>query len=365
MPSALALLGRPGERDRLGLAERVGPVRQLAVLLVDGLGHRLLPAAARHAPLLAECLAGRAGRIDELTSAVPSTTPTSLVTLTTGTLPGAHGVLGFTILIPGTDRVLTHIQWRDEPVPHDWQPQPTCFQHAAAAGIASAAVLPPAFAGSGLTEAAYAGARFVGASGRDELGTAMLAELRAGTPLVYGYHATLDTMAHLHGIGSPQWAGAAARFDELLQRLVDGLPAGTALLVTADHGGLDIPAAGRLDLDADPRLAAGVRAVAGEPRWRYLHTEADATADVLATWRAVLGERAQVLTRDEAIDTGWFGPVTDAHRPRIGDVVVACLGDTVILAGAHEPPEVARLVAFHGSITPAETAIPLISVVGS
>lgn len=365
LPSALAVLGRPGEKDRLGLRANLGDVRRIAVLLVDGLGYHLLPAAAREAPTLAEVLARRAGRLDELACAFPSTTPTSLVTLGTGVLPGAHGVLGFTVNLPGTDQVLTHIDWRGDPAPEQWQPVPTVFARAAAAGIRATVVSRPEFRGSGLTEAAYGPAHYVGAARGEELAERMLGELAAGPGLVYGYHPTLDTVSHLHGIDSPHWRRAAASVDRLITRLVDGLPSDTALLVTADHGALDVPAEGRFDIGTDERLAAGLRVIAGEPRVRYLHTRAGATQDVVAAWRAVLGSAAQVITREEAVQAGWFGPVPAEHLERIGDVVVICRERTVVLATGHEPEAVARLVAFHGSTTPVETAIPLISFTGA
>jgi hypothetical protein len=364
LPSTLAALDVPGERDRLDLAARVGDVNRIAILLVDGLGYHLLPAAARHAPLLADVAAGRAGQLDELVSPLPSTTPASLASFATGTLPGENGILGFTLAVPGTDRVLSHLSWRDDPPPHEWQPLPTAFTRAAAAGVRSVAVLRPEFAGSGLTEAVYAGAEFVGAPHADELAECMIAALGSDARVVYGYHPTLDTMAHAYGIASEQWAGAARTVDTLLTRVVAGLPSDAALLVIADHGGLDVPAEGRIDLDADPRLSAGLRVVAGEARWRHLHTQPGAEADVLAAWREVLAGRALVRSRAEAIELGWFGPVPERHQARIGDVVVACLDETVVLASEHEPPESARLVAFHGSLTPVETAIPLITFVG-
>jgi hypothetical protein len=148
--------------------------------------------------------------------------------------------------------------------------------------------------------------------------------------------------------------------DALLTRLVEALPPSAALLVTADHGGLNVPEDARVDLDTDPRLGEGVRVVAGEPRVRYLHTEPGAAADVRAAWAGVLGGRADVYSREQAVAAGMFGPVTPANLPRIGDVVVVCTGDAAVLATAHEPPESARLVGFHGAATPAEMAIPLI-----
>lgn len=362
LPAAAAMLGMPGAEDRVGAVDRLGPAHQVVVVLVDGMGHHLLPALAPHAPLLAAALAGRTGQLTELACTFPSTTPTSLVSLATGVPPGEHGILGFTVNVPGTDRVLTHILWRDDPQPATWQPVPTWYERLAAAGRRSSAVLPAYFAGSGLTGAAYRGAHFRGVQKGQDYAGELLDEVRLGADLVYGYTAVLDTAAHRFGIASPEWGRAAADVDGLLSRIVAGLPSDTVLLVTADHGGLDVPAAGRVDLDADPRLAGGVRVVAGEPRVRYLHVADGAASDVRATWQGVLDDRADVLLRDEAVAAGMFGPVRPSHLARIGDVVVICRGDTVVLATRHEPPEVAALIGFHGSTTPAETAIPLLAL---
>jgi hypothetical protein len=364
LPAAAALLGMPGAAERVELAGWLGAPRQVdrvAVIVIDGMGWHLLPQMAEHAPLLAAVLAGHAGRITALDCTFPSTTPSSLVSLGTGTRPGEHGVLGFTVNVPGTDRVLVHIQWRDDPPHGQWQPLPTWFDRLSHAGFDARAVLPQWFIGSGLTDAAYGGSRFVVTSGSDDYAQRVADEVRAGPGLVYGYLADLDTAAHVFGIGSQQWFEAAGRVDALLTRVVESLPASAALLVTADHGGLNVAEDGRVDIDTDPALAAGVRVVAGEPRVRYLHTEPGATDDVRATWAGVLDGRAVVYDREEAVASGMFGPVAPRNLARIGDVVVVCTGDVVVLATAHEPPEAARLIGFHGAATRAEMAIPLIA----
>ncbi|HZU49630.1 MAG TPA: nucleotide pyrophosphatase/phosphodiesterase family protein [Mycobacterium sp.] len=364
LPAAAALLGVHGGVDPLGLSESVGEVRRVAVVLVDGMGWHLLPMLTADAPLLASVLAGGAGRLDELVCTFPSTTPTSLVSLATGAQPGEHGVLGFTLKLPHTDRVLNHIAWRDDPPPAQWQPVPTWFERLARAGISARAVLPAAFIGSGLTEAAYRGALFRPVGGEDDYAGQLAEEIRAAPGLIYGYTAALDTAAHLFGVGSPQWHTAAAHVDTLLTRLVEQLPSDAALLVTADHGGMNVAPDARVDLDADPWLAAGVRVVAGDPRVRYLHTQPGAAADVLAAWSETVAGRAEVCSRDDAVAAGLFGSVRPEHLARIGDVVVICTGDTAVLASAHEPPEVANLIGLHGAATPAEMAIPLITFRG-
>ncbi len=372
MPSALATLGVPGSADPLGLAEgALAGVRRIAILLIDGLGNELLPRAAPVAPVIADVLAGRLGQRLVLTAPFPSTTPTSLVSLGTGVPPGQHGVLGFTLAIPGTPDRLNHVLWRDEPDPNSWQPVPTQFTRAAAAGVRVSVVSKPDFAGSGLTVAAYRGADYRGADGVDALAAEVLAALdapdrNAGGPpgdarhLVYGYFPDVDLAGHLYGVGSPPWLAAVQEVDRLIDRIVDGLPADAALLVTADHGMLDVPEDARVDLDTVPELRAGLRLVAGEPRVRYLHTLPGARSDVLAAWRSMFGPRAWVGTREEVLDNGWFGPVSAGHLDRIGDVVVVCLDRGAVLASASEPVNLARLVAYHGSLTRIEMAIPLL-----
>ena len=360
LPSVCARLGVPGTIDVLG--ERLPEARRFAVLLIDGMGHELLPFIAPHAPFINAVLTGQIGRLHELSSVFPSTTPTNLVSIGTGALPGQHGVVGFNVNVPGTDRVLTHVNWTDDPPPARWQPMPSLFVQANRAGIRTAIVGRPSFEGSGLTVAAYGPTRYVGAKDAGAIAERVADELHQGTRLVYGYHADLDTAAHAHGIDSPQWHEAAAGVDRLLTEITDALPSDAVLLVTADHGGLNVPADARIDLGPDAELSAGLRVVAGEPRVRYLHTVPGAEADLLATWRGRMGERADVLSRDEAIATGLFGPVPPEHAQRIGDVVVIGRGETAVLASGWESPDTAKLIGFHGGRTPAEMRIPLMVV---
>ena len=355
LPSVSAVLGVPGAQDTLDLRARLDGVDRIAVLLVDGLGAYQLPLIAPHAPLVAELAAGAR----TLTSGFPSTTPVSLVSLGTGARPGAHGVLGFTSRMPD-GRILNHIRWGGDPAPEVWQPVPTRFAAAAAAGVAVTSVTRPEFEGTGLTVAANRGATFAGAADGPALAARMLGALRAGPGIVYGYHPDLDQAGHETGVGSPPWHDAARGVDKLLDLLVDGLPAGSALLVTADHGQLNVPADRRVEMAGRPGLSSGVVAVAGEPRVRYLHTEPGARDDVVAAWQQEFGASARVLTRDQVIDEGWYGPVPPAHAGRIGDVVVICLDRTISLATGWEPPAVGRLVAYHGSVTAAEMTVPLL-----
>jgi Type I phosphodiesterase / nucleotide pyrophosphatase len=365
LPGVASALDVPVERgdlpaDPLGLTAALAGARRVAVLLVDGLGADLVRAHAHLAPTLA----GLATPVGDISAPCPSTTPVSLTSLGTGLPPGSHGVLGFVTAVPGEERTLNHVQWSDDPDPATWQPRRSVFQQAAAAGVAVTAVAPYAFAGSGLTDAAYRGARYSGTVGAGDLAARLLQALAAGPrTLVYGYTAELDLTGHVRGVDSASWRAQLALADRLVEQVVTGLPDDAALLVTADHGMLDVPPATRVDLDAVPELTEGLRLLAGEPRARYLHAVPGAEADLLARWREVLGDRAWVAGRDEAIASGVFGPVDDGLAARIGDVVALARGTWAFTATEREPGP-SRLVAYHGSLSATELAIPLLAARG-
>lgn len=337
------------------------------MLLVDGLGADLLRAHADLAPTLAALT----GPVGDLSAPCPSTTPVSLTTLGTGLPPGSHGILGFVTRVPGEtsatgeDRTLNHVAWRDDPAPGQWQARRTVFEQAADDGVEVTAVGPYPFKGSGLTRAVYRGAGYPGSVGPGDL-NALMVEALAAAPrtLVCGYLAELDLTGHVRGVDSAGWRAQLELIDRGVEQLVDRLPDDAALLITADHGMLDVPPDTRLDLDRHPELGDGVRVLAGEPRARYVHVEDDAGDDVLDRWRDVLGDRAWVASRDEAIASGLFGPVDDALAARIGDVVALARGTWAMIATEREPGP-SRLIGYHGSLTATELAIPLLTARGA
>jgi hypothetical protein len=351
VPSALAALGAAGWANVLDLPAAGSYV----VLLVDGLGWNLLRRHATAAPYLSS-LAER-GRA--ITSGVPSTTATSLTSLGTGLPPGTHGVVGFTSRVPGTDRLLDALRWDPEVDPVEWQPHPTAFERAVQAGVAVSVVSQRGFAGSGLTLAGQRGAAYLGA---DLAGEKIAATVQAATvegSLTYVYDGELDSTGHRHGCQSPAWRYQLAMVDGLAEQLRGALPPEVTLAVVADHGMVDVAPERRVDVDLETDLRTGVRLVGGEARFRHLYCESGAAADVRARWHDRLGPAAVVVSRDAAIDSGWFGAVDPGVRPRLGDVLVASVGDVAVVSSERFRHE-ATLVGLHGSITADEMLVPLL-----
>jgi predicted AlkP superfamily pyrophosphatase or phosphodiesterase len=320
-----------------------------------GLG--FLRSHADHAPFMGTLLPA----VRELTAGFPTTTATSLGSLGTGLPPGGHGLLGYQLLVPGDGRLLNLLKWDVPVAPETWQPRQTVFERAALAGVSTAHASPEAFQDGGLTRAALRGMRFLAAEAPGDLVARAIEALAVPEPaLVYTYYGGIDRAGHIDGYGSDKHLGQLAIADQVAAAIARAMPAGTALYITADHGMLAVPADRRVDADNTPELLEGVAALGGEGRARYVYAVDGAAADVLTAWRELLGERAWVLSRDEAVEAGWFGPVAAWAHPRIGDVVVACRDDWAIVATLRQPLE-SRLRGMHGSLTEAELAVPLLT----
>ncbi|GAA2711593.1 MULTISPECIES: nucleotide pyrophosphatase/phosphodiesterase family protein [Streptomyces] len=365
LPSVAAGLGVPGLTSGLHLE----PADRVCVFLIDGLGWELLRDHPAEAPFLHSLLSTSLnGTGEPMTAGFPSTTATSLASVGTGLPPGAHGLPGYTVADPATGQLMNQLRWRPWTDPHAWQPYPTVFQLADAAGIATCQVSAPDFEHTPLTRIALSGGTFHGRlSGEERMDFAADRLAAADRALVYTYYSEVDGKGHRFGVDSEEWRGQLMYVDLLARRLAEQLPPRSALYVTADHGMIDIPfdPESRIDFDHDWELRAGVALLGGEARARHVYAVPGAAADVLAVWREVLGEQMWVAGRDEAIEAGWFGPpgagVDDRVHARIGDVVAAARDDIAIVATETEPNE-STMVGLHGSMTPVEQLVPLLEV---
>jgi predicted AlkP superfamily pyrophosphatase or phosphodiesterase len=362
-PSLLAAMGTPGFTDTL----RLPPCRSGAVLLIDGLGWELLREYAGDAPFLTE-LATR----DPLRAGFPATTVTSLSSLGTGRRPGEHGMVGYTFAEP-SGGLLHPLSWSTRPRHHtmleEWppeqvQPEPTVLEQAAAAGVRVATTIPIEFRDTGLTRAAFRGGEFRGVRAPGDLAAEIVAAVANDAPtLCYGYHGQLDLLGHVYGPGSLPWRAQLAQVDRLVATLAEHWPRSAVLAVVADHGMVAVDPREALDVDTDPALREGVRLIGGEVRVRHVYAEPGAEGEVYSTWRDRVGTAGLVLSRDQAIDEGWFGPVVaDAVRPRIGDVL-AVMRESGVICSRDEPGE-SSLAGHHGSVTAAEQLVPLLVVGG-
>jgi hypothetical protein len=179
----------------------------------------------------------------------------------------------------------------------------------------------------------------------------------------YVYLETVDATGHQHGPSSEAFDAEVSRCLHAIEASLATLPAGTLVLLAADHGQVDVDPARTMfvnelwpDLDRRLRRGAGGRllAPAGSARDLFLHTAPGAGEVVVEGLRALLGDRAEVRATVDLVAEGVFGP-------RIGPRLVERLGDVCVLPGAgetvwwREPRRFdMRFRGHHGGLTPEE-----------
>lgn len=336
----------------------VAGAAQVLLLVVDGLGWEQLRTGTAEAPAMGS---GQGGPI---TSVVPTTTATALTSITTGCRPAEHGIVGYRLAVPVDDAVppsgravLNVLRWttgagdaRRRVPASSVQPCPPF------GGRSVPAVTRAEFAATGFTAAHLSGARLVGWRVPSTLVVEALALLRAGEPFVYAYYDGLDKVAHEHGLGD-HYRAELAVVDRMVGDLAAHLPAGAALVVTSDHGQVQVDSLAQL---LAPDVFAMVELVSGEGRFRWLHARPGAADDLLKASEEAYGDVAWVRSRQHVIDDGWFGgPLDTPVADRLGDVALVAR-DAVAFLDPADTGET-RLVGRHGSLTKAEMLVPLLA----
>ena len=326
-------------------------------LLIDGLGSRQLRDYPEETPHLSQLTQEPA----QLRVGFPSTTVTSLTSIGTGLLPGLHAMLGYTVRVPDSGdpgRLLNPLKWDDRVDPLFWQPESTLFERAVAAGISVHHVASKRYAGSGFTEASLRGGTYLAADTHEELVRESAKSLARSRSFSYVYLNDLDAAGHAHGVGSQQWRDALVSIDRLAGHLCKALPKGARLWVTADHGMTNVGE----KIVIENELALDLTLIGGEPRARHIYVREGSASDVALRWRAILGSRADIFTKDEAVGAGLFGcEVNERSLRRLGDVI-AIPRDHAILIDESRVRFEGAMVGHHGALTDEEVYVPLISV---
>jgi len=346
---APTLLEPPPDRP-VWLPEPAWGAPQVVLLAVDGLGWDQLERRRHLTPALSAMQGG------PIVTVAPSTTATALSSLALGCPPGEHGVVGYRINVRGD--VLNVLRWQTPAGDARTVIPPDVIQgRPAFRGHRPPVVTRAEFAGTGFTSAHLADVRFHGYRMASTLVTEVRSLLRAGEPFVYAYYDGIDKVAHEYGLEEHYDAEIVAT-DRLVADLVSVLPPDACLVVTSDHGQMQI---GDAIVPIHDDVMDHVELLSGEGRFRWLHARPGAVDDLRAAAEECHGNRAWVRTRAEVIAEEWFGPkVSDAAAARFGDVVLAAIDPVAFEDPADTGPY--RLQARHGSLTSAEMRIPLLAV---
>jgi hypothetical protein len=327
----------------------VAEARKVVLLVIDGLGWDQFVEHRQLMPRLASLAGG------PIHTVAPTTTATALSSIATGLTPAEHGLVGYRMAL-GRE-VLNVLRWtidgqnaRRVHPPRDLQP------YDAFLGRSVPVVSQADLENSGFSEAHLYGCQRYGWRAASSIAVEASARVAAGERFVYCYYGGVDKIAHERGFG-PFYEAELSFADHLVGALLDALPPDTCLLVTADHGQVEV---GSRIIEPSPELLAGVVMQSGEGRFRWLHVSQGATSSVYDAALDGLADVAWVVTREQTLDEHWFGPsMAPRIRSRLGDVALVAREPVSF----HDPDDAGpfALMCRHGSLTSAEVNVPLLA----
>jgi len=331
--------------------------RQVVLLVIDGLGWAQL----RHRAALAPTLSSAAGIDRPITSVAPTTTAAALTSITTGRPPAGHGILGYRLA--DGERIMNMLRWtlgadhdarRTVPV-REFQP---IAPFPGARGPVPV-VSKVDFGGTGFTAAHLGDSPLFAYRVASSLALEVARRLQDGTPFVYAYYDGIDKVAHADGLGDHYDAELVA-VDRIVADVAHALPPGAVLVVTADHGQIEV--GNRVEMLGREAMAM-VRFLSGEGRFRWVHARHGAAADLTDLLLERYGDTTWVRTRDQLVDEGWFGgALGDRFADRLGDVALIPFEPIAFMDPADTGEN--RLACRHGSLTADEMLVPLVALGG-
>ena len=346
-----------GEDNRLGFAK----ASRVIAVLIDGLGAQNLKAAGGHAPFLNQALA--VGK--PIACGFPSTTATSLTGFATGLWAGEHGIVGYKVF-DRTNQVAANLLtgWGPEQNPLLWQPNQTVAEKSFTSGVQPYFIGPKAYQESGFTQLTMRGAKYLPAKSIDDRIDQAIQVLSSNRDdaLIYLYIPELDQIAHASGSESTKWLAALEDVDAAVKKLVSALGKSDAVLLTADHGIVDVPKHGHVYLDEIDFNWQDVASVGGDPRVNYLYLhEPESAFSMKHTIQSAVGDSVSVFTRQEALAAKLFGAnVSDSSLERLPDLFVLATKKVAIYHRDYAPTKSLEMVGQHGALSPQEMAIPLL-----
>jgi hypothetical protein len=365
LPSAPKTLGRlsdvfisalgsiTGKDNRLGFAK----ANRSIVVLVDGLGSENLRTAAGHAPFLN----ARLRDSKSINTVFPSTTASAITSFGTGARPSQHGIFGYSVFDREAAAVRNMLTgWGSDADPAHYQPLDSIATKARGLGVDVFSVGPAEYADSGFTKlnmlgSSYRAAKSIG----DRVLEAKKIIRESKKSLTYLYVPELDSTAHAMGVASTAWLNKLEELDAAMRELASELPADTGLILTADHGIVDVPSENQVMLDEIS--IPGLLAVSGDPRntFIYLDDAVEVNAVAVELTKELKG-RVIVATTAEVIAKGWFGGQPSSNIRLLPDLFLISTSNFACYHRGWCKPQSLRMIGQHGGISASELSVPLL-----
>ncbi len=363
--------GVPMSNASRAIADHLKRSEHLIFVLADGLGIDFIDRLPRDSWL-------RRHTRRSIQGTFPPTTPVALTTVATGEYPSSHAITGWWTHLPSLNAPVT--VFRNERSTDDVslddlgvEFREVCPRDPLMARMTRqvALVMPSNIVDTPFTRYMAGGNACIGYGRHAEAAYAIADRIvqASGPTYTYWYTPYPDTLAHEFGTRDDRVLRSVEDLDVAIGKLIASLrerDVVARIIVTADHGHLDVGGAGHLEVTADdPLLEYLLCPPSGDVRTLYWHVKPGMHHAFKVAFKARFGEWFLLISAADAELEGLFGPerLSDETRVRIGDFICVALGREVLrYTGAPGRERYLAQRSHHSGLSAAEMLVPLIVI---
>ena len=327
------------------------------VILVDGLGTENIKSAAGHASFLNQKLKSS----QSLFAGFPATTSSSLTSMATGEPNGSHAVLGHRVYDRSIKQNINFLNdLGSELDPRKYQDLETISETAAARGVIVSTIGPSEYEGSGFTLATMPNAKYIPAASFEDRFSAAKKALSVPNSLTYLYFPELDQFAHRYGSKSLRWLNKLEDLDAELAKFARSLSSNEGVILTADHGVIDVAIDRHIYLD-EYDCFENLEQIGGDPRVGFLYyPESINLAAKLEQINHAIGNVCDVVTVTDLVEAKWLAELSPQALLMAPDLVLLPKSDRVVYHRGFAKARSLLMIGQHGGMMQAEWEVPLI-----
>jgi len=360
-------------------------VNKVVLFVLDGFGYNQFIRYHKESKFLANL--AEKGNIFPLTSVFPSQTTNALTTLNTGLTPQEHGLFEYYLYLKEVDRIVSSLSFdplgskrRNELVDKGFDPKLLFNGNTIQKKLRTQGVKTFVHIYTGYAYSNYATLLFDGSIVVTNLKSSDLIvnlrktlEKEKGPAYFFVHLSNLDTISHEYGPKSYEYGAELSIISyllnkELVQKIDNRTAKETLLLMTSDHGNVDIIPQNTTYLNDFPEIVKNLQVgksgkrifPTGSARDVFLHVKKEKQTETRDLLEKKIGDKAKVVETKEAIKNGLFGlgNVSTEFCDRAGNCLILPYRNETIWF-EHFKDRRLNLLGHHGGLNEEEMLVPL------
>ena len=358
----------PYEHLKILPAKKIKNSKNVVLLVIDGLGYEYLKNKGEKT-ILNDYL------LDSMTSVFLSTTASAITTFLTGVAPQQHAFTGWYMHLKEIGVVSTILPFKPRFGGQSFSnysiPIDTIFDQKAFSSRIKAQnfnIIPKQILNSDFSKATSKNSKSL----CYETLNGFFRQIKKAITYsnrrkyIYAYWPELDLLNHDYGVGHKISEKHFKGLDEKIRNFIKSIEGtNTSLIITADHGHINIPLERIIKLEDHPKLKDCLTLpLCGEGRTAYCYVHPSKTKQFESYVKNKLKKYCSLHKSQDLIDKKYFGLFKPNPKlfDRVGDYILICKENYILEDSIEGEKKRKPFVGHHGGVSKEEMLVPLIFI---